>query len=208
LRQCLACVPRRALGDRDENKAGDVASMLNELEVIAVKTGAAIAFGAHYSKGNQAAKDAMDRIGGSGVFARDPDAILTMTPHATDECFTVDTTLRNFPPQKPFVLKWEWPLFERDETEDPDAIKQPKKTRSRSENNGQFQRKYSEDDILSTLKDAVTSRSTTELQNLVTAETGMSKSQFYVLMKEAQKSPFIIKKNGRYSHIENITNEK
>ena len=96
----------KALGNRDENKAGDVASLCNELERIAVQTGAAIAFGAHYSKGNQAAKESIDRIGGSGVFARDPDAILTMTAHEREECFVVEATLRNFPPRAPFVVKW------------------------------------------------------------------------------------------------------
>ena len=197
----------KALGDRDENKAGDVASMLNELEAIAVKTGAAIAFGAHYSKGNQAGKDAMDRIGGSGVFARDPDAILTMTPHAVEECFTVETTLRNFPPQKPFVVKWEWPLFERDDTEDPEDLKKPKNTRSRSENNGQFERKYSIDDIIDCLKETTNGRSPSELQKLVESETGMKRSKFYMLIKDAVKSPYVVRQNGRYYHIESLTKE-
>lgn len=114
----------KALGDRDENKAGDVASMLNELESIAVKTGAAIAFGAHYSKGNQAAKESIDRIGGSGVFARDPDSILTMTAHEQEDCFTVEATLRNFPPIEPFVLQWQYPLFYVVDNLDPSALKQ------------------------------------------------------------------------------------
>jgi hypothetical protein len=116
----------KALGDRDENKAGDVASMLNQLEKIAVKTGAAVVFGAHYSKGNQSLKEAIDRIGGSGVFARDPDSILTMTAHEEDEAFTVDATLRNFAPIKPFVVRWEWPLFYRDDALDPEALKKPR----------------------------------------------------------------------------------
>ncbi len=113
----------KALGKRDENKAGDVASMLNELEKIAVKTRAAVGFGAHYSKGNQALKESIDRIGGSGVFARDPDSILTMTAHEEPEAFTIEATLRNFAPIKPFVVKWEWPLFSRDESLDPEALK-------------------------------------------------------------------------------------
>ena len=116
----------KALGNRDENKAGDVATMLNELERIAVRTGAAVAFGAHYSKGNQAAKESIDRIGGSGVFARDPDSILTMTAHQALEAFTVDATLRNFKPIEPFVLRWEWPLFVKDDALNPADLKQPK----------------------------------------------------------------------------------
>ena len=109
---------------RDENKAGDVASLLNEFEVLAVRTGAAVAFGAHYSKGNQAAKESIDRIGGSGVFARDPDTILNFTRHEQPDCFTVEATLRNHPPIKPFVVRWEFPLFTVENLLDPAQLKQ------------------------------------------------------------------------------------
>src|ERR1041385_8560942 len=71
----------KCLGKRDENKAGDIATLMNLLEKLAVESGAAVAFGAHFSKGNQSAKDSIDRIGGSGVFARDPDSIMVMTQH-------------------------------------------------------------------------------------------------------------------------------
>jgi len=62
----------KGLGPRDENRAGDIASLLNEVEALAIETGAAVVFGHHFSKGNQSAKDSIDRIGGSGVFAREP----------------------------------------------------------------------------------------------------------------------------------------
>jgi RecA-family ATPase len=101
----------KLLGLRDENKAGDIASLLNEIEALAVETGAAVAFGAHYSKGTQAGKEVIDRIGGSGVFARDPDSILNFTRHERNDCFTVDATLRNHPPIKPFVARWAYPLM-------------------------------------------------------------------------------------------------
>lgn len=191
----------KALGDRDENKAGDVASMLNELEAIAVKTGAAIAFGAHYSKGNQAAKDAMDRIGGSGVFARDPDAILTMTPHEEEEAFTVDCTLRNFAPQAPFVVRWDWPLFTRDEALDPEALKKPKQVGKTRAEDGQFQTKYKVDHILDCLKETSNGRTPSELLKLVMEQTGMRKSKFWMLWDEAKKSPWVIQKERRFFHI-------
>ena len=110
---------------RDENKAGDIAELMDEFEVLAVRTGAAVGFGAHYSKGNQAQKESIDRIGGSGVFARDPDSILNFTQHEQPDCFTVEMTLRNHPPQKPFVVKWEFPLFTVDSTLDPSNLKTP-----------------------------------------------------------------------------------
>src|SRR3954470_23651854 len=35
----------------------------------------------HFAKGNAAAKETIDRISGSGVFARDPDSLITFTKH-------------------------------------------------------------------------------------------------------------------------------
>ena len=113
-------------GDRVENATEGVADLVNHLERIAVQTGAAIVFGAHFSKGNQASKEAMDRISGSGVFARDPDAILVFTAHEEAGAFTVEPTLRNFAPCEPFVLRWQWPLFTRDGGLDPAKLKRPK----------------------------------------------------------------------------------
>ena len=111
----------KGLGARNENDAGDIASLLNEVEQLAAKSGAAVVFGAHFSKGNQAGKDSIDRIGGSGVFARDPDVILTMTPHEDDEAHVIDLTLRALPPVKPFVVRWNESLFVTDRAGRPGA---------------------------------------------------------------------------------------
>jgi len=96
-------------GDTDENSAGAVAGLMNALEVVTVDSGAAIAFGAHYAKGNAAGKEAIDRISGSGVFARDPDSILNFTRHEEQDAFTVEATLRNHKPIEPFVVRWQYP---------------------------------------------------------------------------------------------------
>lgn len=53
----------------------------------------------------------MDRIGGSGVFASDPDTIVRMTRHKVDDAFAVEMTLRNHPPQEPLVVRREHPLM-------------------------------------------------------------------------------------------------
>ena len=111
-------------GGTDENAAGDVAALLNSLERLAAETGAAIVFGAHFSKGNASAKEAIDRISGSGVFARDPDSLLIFTKHAEDNAFTVDPILRNFAPVTPFVVRWNYPLMERADDLDPAKLKE------------------------------------------------------------------------------------
>ena len=114
----------KVLGGRDENAAGDIGGLLNEIERLAVQTGAAVAFGAHFSKGNQAAKESIDRIGGSGVYARDPDSILVLTKHEEEEAFTVEATLRNHAPIEPFVVKWQFPVMHRADELDPAKLKQ------------------------------------------------------------------------------------
>jgi hypothetical protein len=116
--------PYKLLGARDENASRDMADLMNAVESVAVETGAAVAFGSHYSKGNQAGKDSMDRISGSGVLARDPDSIITMTRHVKDDAFAVEMTLRNFPPQEPFVVRREHPLMIVDRKLDPAKLKQ------------------------------------------------------------------------------------
>lgn len=121
----------KLMAGKDENKAGDVGTIMAHLERVSVQTGAAIVFGAHYSKGNQSSKESIDRIGGSGVFARDPDAILTMTTHEVENAFTVEATLRNYKPIEPFVVGWRYPLFWRDESGlDPAALKMPKNAKN------------------------------------------------------------------------------
>jgi RecA-family ATPase len=50
----------KLMGGRDENKAGDIGLLLNEFEKLAVRTGAMVVSAAHFSKGNQASKDAID----------------------------------------------------------------------------------------------------------------------------------------------------
>ncbi|KAB2660607.1 MAG: AAA family ATPase, partial [Verrucomicrobia bacterium] len=116
----------KALGDRDENKAGDMGKLMDELETLCRETGAAVIFGAHFSKGNQAGKESIDRISGSGATARDADTILTFTRHEQDDAFVVEGTLRNFKSFDPYVARFSFPRFMRDDTLDPAKLKEPK----------------------------------------------------------------------------------
>jgi len=45
------------------------------------------------------------------VFARDPDAILTLTPHEEDYHLVLEATLRNFPTPEKKVIEFAWPNF-------------------------------------------------------------------------------------------------
>lgn len=118
-------------GAMDENSAGDVALLLNAVEELCVQSGAAIAIAHHFSKGNQAKKEAIDRMSGSGVFQRDPDTILNFTRHEEENCFTVDVAQRNFPPVEPFVVRWNCPLMLPDPLLDPSRLRRNSSTRKK-----------------------------------------------------------------------------
>lgn len=61
-----------------ENEADDMAAFCNQFDLIGAETGASPIYCHHHSKGAQGSKSSRDRSSGSGVFARDPDAILDL----------------------------------------------------------------------------------------------------------------------------------
>ena len=115
----------KCLGERDENANGEVAGLLNEVEALAVRSDAAVVFGHHFSKGNQAAKDARDRVSGAGAWTRDPDTVITLTPHEEEDCFTAEFVLRDLKPRSPMVVRWQHPCMLADGSLDPNALRQP-----------------------------------------------------------------------------------
>ena len=62
----------------DENSAGDMAHFCNYFDMVCREMGCATIYCHHHSKGSQSGKAVMDRGSGSGVFARDPDAIIDL----------------------------------------------------------------------------------------------------------------------------------
>ncbi len=112
----------------DENKAEDIARFGAYMDFLCENTGAAVVYCHHHSKGAQGMKKTADRGSGSGVFARDADAILDMTPielsedeQAADDApaFGISTVLREFPDQGDFAVRFRYPIHEIDDTLDP-----------------------------------------------------------------------------------------
>lgn len=97
--------------DFDENKAKDVAKLLREFEKLASELNTAIAFAHHFAKGNSSEKGSIDRASGSGVWAREPDAILMLTP-LDDENYSLEMHLRNFPQKPPVAVFWQDGIWE------------------------------------------------------------------------------------------------
>lgn len=62
----------------DENSADQMAHFCNQFDKVCTELGCAVIYCHHHSKGMQGQKRSMDRASGSGVFARDPDALLDL----------------------------------------------------------------------------------------------------------------------------------
>ena len=62
----------------DENSADQMARFCNQFDKVCTELNCAVIYCHHHSKGIQGGKRSMDRASGSGVFARDPDALLDL----------------------------------------------------------------------------------------------------------------------------------
>lgn len=96
----------------DENNAEAIGKFCALFDKIAEETGASMIYVHHHAKGAQGARKAMDRGSGSGVFARDADAIvdfsgLVLDPNAKElvKALTGDLTKEPIPLQMEMVLR-------------------------------------------------------------------------------------------------------
>ena len=69
----------------DENAAHEMAKFCNQFDRVCFELGVATVYCHHHSKGSQGGKQAQFRASGSGVFQRDPDALIDMTELEIDE---------------------------------------------------------------------------------------------------------------------------
>lgn len=113
----------------DENSASEMARFCNQFDKITNELGCSVIYCHHHSKGAQSGKASMDRSSGSGVFARDPDAVLDILEmevtdeirSAYDECrnpyvtgWKIEGTLREFPTFEPIYCFFDYPLHKYD----------------------------------------------------------------------------------------------
>ena len=111
----------------DENSASEMSSFCNYLDHVCEKTGCAVICCHHHSKGDQTGKRVADRASGSGVFGRDPDAMLDLIELEPDKlqrraakqgatAWRMESCLREFRDIPPLDIWFEYPLHRRDET--------------------------------------------------------------------------------------------
>lgn len=115
--------------DGDENSNSDVGQMVGQFDLIARETGASVIYAHHFAKGTGGDRSAIDRAAGAGAFARDPDAILTMTelnvptdPDSEETAWRMEYILREFKKHKPVSFWWRYPVHEIDNNLDEAAL--------------------------------------------------------------------------------------
>lgn len=102
----------KSYGGKEENSATDMAAVLESMEKFAENFHAAIFISSHFAKGDSAGKNQIDRISGSGVIARDPDSIMTLSKIKDEKnLYTFEATLRNMASPEPRVVEFDFPLW-------------------------------------------------------------------------------------------------
>ena len=188
----IAIDPYYRLGEGcDENANGEIAKFLAQLEEIAHETGAAIALTHHFAKGNSSVKNSIDRMSGAGTFARDPDALLSLTEQENSKSevpiFVAEFTVRSFKPIPAFAMRWEHPIWIRDDRLGTALKGAPGRPKSAG----------SVEDLLSLLEYGSELR-TKDFKQMAKAECWISENKFHALLKELKVSGFVdIRKDGR-----------
>ena len=115
-----------------ENDADAITEFCGELDRLAEKLKCTIAYTHHHSKGDQGNKNAQDRASGSGVFARDADALIDMTELDLNEdayaalklahregavAYRLEFVLRDFKRPEPKNIWFRYPIHEEDDTD-------------------------------------------------------------------------------------------
>ena len=89
-----------------------MAAVLESMERFAENLHAAIFISSHFAKGDSAGKAQIDRISGSGVIARDPDSIMTLSKIKDEKnLYTFEATLRNMASPEPRVVEFDFPIW-------------------------------------------------------------------------------------------------
>ena len=113
----------------DENSAEDVSNFMLVMDELALRLHASVVYCHHHSKGAKGGISAQDRFSGSGVFARDCDELIDISPldikdhditewgfAPTASAWRVETVIRDFEPKYPLDVVFDYPVHHVDDT--------------------------------------------------------------------------------------------
>jgi hypothetical protein len=166
----------KLLGEHDERVSAEIMPILCMFDDISRQTGTSTVTAAHYTKGNQSAKDPLDRISGGAAINRYPDSLIMLTNHQHEGSFTIDCITRDFPPIDKFVVSWKHPLLVTDQSLNPEDLK---KTKS-----GGRKLEFNSEDLLDFIQLHDDEFSSKQLKANFMDQSGCGRSMFYELFKK------------------------
>ena len=96
----------KATASKSDGAGTAVANICTQLDYIANQTGAVVVFAHHFNKGKVRDMQIIDRMSGSGTWARDLDTIISVTDlPLRPGYFVVETKLRNYETFPSFVIR-------------------------------------------------------------------------------------------------------
>jgi len=118
--------------DKDENDNGTMSNIYNCIDGIANRVNCCFVMIHHTSKGSQSGKSVSDVGAGAGAQSRAADVHAVLRPHEEEGAVVLDALVRSWPPLDPIVLRWEYPVWNIDESLDATSLRSPRATRSRN----------------------------------------------------------------------------
>ncbi len=114
----------------DENSNAQMTQLYRRWERMAEHIDGALIIIHHGTKGSQAEKRIVDVGAGASAQSRSADCHIALREHQADDAIVFDARVRSFPPVLPLVLRWKYPLWERDDLLDPANLKSGHKSRN------------------------------------------------------------------------------
>ena len=118
----------------DENDNGTVAGIYNLIDKYAAALDCAFVLIHHTSKGNQSLKAVTDVGAGAGSQSRASDTHVILRRHKEQGCVVMESVVRSFPSVGAVCLRWNWPLWDRDDSLNPEDLDGKKEERPSSAN--------------------------------------------------------------------------
>ena len=106
----------------DENDNGMVAGIYNLIDKYAAALDCAFVLIHHTSKGNQSLKAVTDVGAGAGSQSRASDTHVILRRHKERGVVVMESVVRSFPSVDAVCLRWDWPLWMRDDSLNPDDL--------------------------------------------------------------------------------------
>jgi len=118
---------------KDENDNGTMANIYNDIDKIANMINCCFVMIHHTSKGSQSSKSVSDVGAGAGAQSRAADVHAVLRRHQEEGAVVMEAMARSWPPVKPVAMRWEFPVWNVDESLDSSMLKSEQAKRSRQE---------------------------------------------------------------------------